>query len=285
MEPQALIDKQWHTVIQRLQDREGPVELAVDPTWHPDQPQGTRGGHRVRLLAIEPEGDWLVERPYVLDGSGTLEPGMHVVGVAADGQTRMQFNTTVRRIERFQLNADKRIPALRLAPPDQIRSAQRRQFFRVRTAAADLPPIRIAPVLDLPSVIPAERACFQALRDHATGRASTASDESPKPAIGRLLRVRMVDVSGNGLAIQVGTALKDLFTRCPYFWLEVDLPELPQPIRLTAAVARVDQSPADTLRIGLAFHFQHHPAYRQFVTDHFCRFTAELQRRQRQRQR
>jgi len=287
MEPQALIDKQWQALLDDYPARQGTVSLAINPERHPEAENGPQSPFRVRLLTIDADGDWLVERPYVRDGGKALGSAVHVIGTVAQGETRLQFDSRVIEQTFFQLNPEQRVPALRLSQPRRIRSAQRRAYFRVRTVGAELPPVRIAPILELKSVIPAERACFQALRRPAGSEASAVAlrDHADEPRIGRMLNVKMLDVSGNGLAIQTRAALKDLFTRCPYFWLAVALPHLPEPIRLTATVARIDQKPADTLRIGLAFHFQHHPAYRRFVTDQFCHFAAEQQRLQLQRQR
>ncbi len=271
----------WLSAVSYLERRNGVLELRVDPSRLTREQARHRhdGQYRVRLLRID--GDrWLVERPFVKDGSASLAQGMPVQGIVGRGPQRWVFQSVIENVELCSLNTEMRVPALRLGPPSKVSTSQRRAYFRVSMAGLDLPPATLSPLLDLDSAKPAQDANRQL---HKTGDMRPAAS-APSPLISGGFRGHVLDLSGNGLSVNLDGELAESVTEHEHFWVELKLPDQEHPLRFAARRTRVADHEEGML-IGLTCALGAFGVHEQFITDAICKFTADAQRRQLQRQR
>ncbi len=271
--------REWTQLVQTTEKRNGVMELRADPAHH-DLPPEQRVSHRVRLIQVRPDG-WIVERPFSLKGEGTISPGMRLCGMLGVGAARWGFETEALEAIRHQLNAQASVPALRLAPPMNVRSAQRRAFFRVPMLAAEPARATVWPLLDIRSAVQAERANLFEHKAEGSGQAMPVRS----PDLGSPMDGRILDLSAGGLAVLVGTERQQEIEPHECFWIEMNLPGLGLPLRAVGRKVRCASETPESLTLAMAFTFTHHRAHETFVTDTLCRVAAGEQRRQLQRQR
>ncbi len=272
---------EWYDIVARLERRNGVVELRIDNDRLNAEQAKHRydGAFRTRVLAIR-DGQWIVERPVMVEGSSSLARGVPVIAVIGANARRWAFDAAIGNVETFQLNAELRVPALRLSPPKRVRPFQRRAYFRVSMIGADLEPATLWPLLDPDSA----DAALEANRIlHKTGN-TIPTVTAPLPELGPSFQASVIDLSGNGLAIQVRPHYKPLLSEHELFWVELRLPGHKHPFVFAAKCVRACEVDDDVL-VGLTCSLGVHRAHEQFIIDQICRFAADEQRRQLQRQR
>jgi hypothetical protein len=269
---------EWFDLIKQTERRNGVVELRHDS----GKVDAVEKFHKVRLLKID-HGRWIVERPTITAGAPGFHHGDHIFGILGPGAKRWGFTSRVLASGVFQLNAEHRIPILRLAAPTHIHSAQRRAYFRVSTVGAGVGDVQVYPLMDLDSVMDVENTIMQLHRDG--GVDGMISGALPRPNIGPGHKAEMFDISGNGVSLLVNNSLRDAMQGHDLYWLTFTLPQTAGQIGVVARRIRLSKD-ADGSPVA-AFHFQykHDPAYGRFAADLICRFAADEQRRQLQRQR
>ncbi|MFI4862012.1 MAG: PilZ domain-containing protein [Phycisphaerales bacterium JB063] len=130
----SIDQRDWKQFLAHLVKRDGCVELA---------PRGastaeTRKVYKSRLFAVQPDGTLIVERPdqSVLDHAFSIGDTIELLLVV--NNQRMLGDCELLGVETRQINPKTRITCLKLAAARRIRADQRRTFFRVNTAGADL---------------------------------------------------------------------------------------------------------------------------------------------------
>lgn len=272
---------EWFALVKELASRNGTF------TIHPEA--GDEDNHelaaleyKVRLLHIT-DGQWIVERPFAKSGELGFPDGRSVYGIVQTDSHRFGFRTRVASAELFQLNDDRRVPALRLAAPRDVQVVQRRAYYRVPLAAASLPAVTAWPIRDLSTVREAEYANE---RLHRLDGSDDAPDPaSARPDVGQPISARLFDLSGNGMALITDMANRPMFSEVNRLWVEFHLPGVDLPIAVVCQVIRVSEFAKRELFVGVRFSFEYYKAHEIFVTDHVCRYAAQQQRLKLQRQR
>jgi len=261
----------WPGIVKDAERRNGVIELQVISD------AGERSTTaRARLLRIDDNGEWLLEKPFSTHGP-SFPTHARVVGVVGGGTRRLGFHAKVKAVELHQLNSAKRIPAVRLTEPHDIHSAQRRAYYRVSAVGVDLPGIRLWPMRDPASAVAAEKA--------NEARHAGQDIEAPHPAQGDLFTGAMFDISGNGMSLMIEPKHLSALNDATHFWTELRLPGDPQPIQFVLKRIRLNHEPDGPVLAAFTFDFEHNPPHQRFVTDLVCRFTAAQQRAQLQRSR
>lgn len=232
---------------------------------------------RVRLLNINNQS-LLVDRPTVAQHPVTVHPGTILQGLLVDGDSRWSFMTRVIEPTRVETSDGHHVSGLRLAWPIDFQTAQRRDFFRVDVAGAELPPVRAIELKDVEAAIAYEK--HERLLHRLIGReGETVPAAPPMPETGRAFNGLAIDLSGGGMCLSVGVEAEPLLELLPLLWIRIALPHLPRELHLTARVAHWHRD-GDRLLLGLAFCHSRDAEQRAFVADLVCRFTAEQQRLQ-----
>ena len=260
----------WSAIVTDCEQRNGTVELQID---NDSRASGTA---RSRLLRVEASGEWLLEKPFSIHGP-SFGTGTAIVGVIGSGTRRLGFRATVKHVELFQLNSEKRVPVLRLSEPHHIHSAQRRAYYRVSAIGADVPVVKLWTLNDPQAVIDAERAT----------ESRHLGDDKPMPQlpVGDLITGSIFDISGNGISLLVDHKHVGTLSEQKHFWAELRLPGDPEPIRFVLKKVRCSHEENGPAMAAFSFDFEHNPPHQRFVTDLVCRFTAAQQRAQLQRNR
>lgn len=272
----------WDAIVQRAELRNGTVELSIDPAYH-DRVGDATTHFWVRLIAVDQAtGHWLVERPPAHSGRASIRPGMHLVGVMGEAAVRLGFSTRVLAVEKHRLNDEKTIAALRLASPTEVRSAQRRAFYRVAMDGKAQTAATVWPLLDRES---ARKAEAEVQKLHKAGEAPTPGGKRPRPQVGRPIPGYLHDISGNGVAVRfTDEADFEQLTLNDRYWIEFTLPDQAEPLAAVAQCMRREADEAGGGQAGLALRFLS-DAHEKLITDAICRFAAAEQRRQLQLQR
>lgn len=260
----------WPAIVSECERRNGTVELQRDDE------NGPSGTARARLLQVETNGQWLLEKPFSIHGP-SFGHGMDVVGVIGTGTRRLGFHAKIKRVELFQLNSEKRIPVLRLTEPTKIHSAQRRAYYRVSAIGADVPVVKLWPLADPAAAIEAEKA--------NQARHLGEDRRLPELPLGDLITGTIFDISGNGISLLIDMKFIATLSEQNHFWAELRLPGDPEPIRFVLKKVRCSHEGHGPAMAAFTFDFDHNPPHQRFVTDLVCRFTAAQQRAQLQRNR
>ncbi len=279
----TLSDISCHVILEALQRRNGPVEVLGIPS---DGDERGAAWYRVRLLEFSPAG-LVIERPQISEESRYIQPDSFVRVSVADGLERWQFLAHVEKVILHPLNATTRVPALKLSAPMEIRTGQRREFFRVLTAAAGLRPVLLTPLPAQPEVQPAI----------STGGSSPSSDTLPfpgpptppaQPAPAPLnfppqpFRASLLNIAGGGLGAEAPLRLASQICLVTFYRCRLELPTCPDPLELGASVKHIDLMDNGAYYLGLSFECLNAVEHRQCI-DAICRFSAWFQRRQLQR--
>jgi hypothetical protein len=281
---------QWRRCLDQIHQRNGAIEIAVARAFE----EGEDGRHlvwRVRVLELT-DAEIIVEQPSTLGRVIPLNQGVALVGILAVGQNRWMFNTTNLGLTDFRLNAYKTVPAVRLLMPDSVMRCQRRNYYRVETAALSLPHVEVWPLYDPKSVVLAERANelqFEQVQQGSAGEeASDAlklSEEEIMPEVGPRLTATLLNIGGGGVGLHVAPEHGQAIFRHKLFWLRFSLPpELATPICATAKLIHTHRESDQNIYAGLAFDFTFNAGHQRFVVDQICRYIAVQQRIQLQRQ-
>jgi hypothetical protein len=242
---------------------------------------------RVRLLNLT-ETEIQIEEPSALGQAIQIDAGVTLIVVLSIGQNRWMFSTknlghgpTLRNGAH---NAESR-GTLRLAMPEHVQRCQRRQHYRVETAALYLPEVDIWPLLDPRSVMIAERACelkANKMEDDATKTTNEAAAmDLTLPEVGPKFTGTLVNLGGGGVGLRVSSNDSQPLNRHKRFWMRIALPAaLSTPICATGKLVHTHMESNQDTYAGLAFDFSFNPAHQQFVVDQICRYISLQQRAQ-----
>ena len=281
---------QWRRCLDQIHQRNGAIEIAVARAFE----EGEDGRHlvwRVRVLELT-DAEIIVEQPSTLGRVIPLNQGVALVGILAVGQNRWMFNTTNLGLTDFRLNPYKTVPAVRLLMPDSVMRCQRRNYYRVETAALSLPQVEVWPLYDPKSVVLAERSNelqFEQDQQGNTGEEASdvlkLSEEEIMPEVGPRLAATLLNIGGGGVGLHVAPEHGQAIFRHKLFWLRFSLPpELATPICATAKLIHTHRESDQNIYAGLAFDFTFNAGHQRFVVDQICRYIAVQQRIQLQRQ-
>jgi c-di-GMP-binding flagellar brake protein YcgR len=239
----------------------------------------------VRVLELT-DDEILVEQPSAAGQVVPLRGGVELIGAMTVGQNRWMFHTrSLGSVQRPGVRG-RPVPALRLVMPDHVERCARRAFYRISTAAVNLPDVTCWPVHDPSCLAPAEIANRTVIMDmmdaEISGRpVGEPADREMLAGVGPSFQANLLNISGGGVGLVVAREDMASLESSRSFWLRVDLrPQIPAPIGITTRLAhhRIDSS--QNIYAGLAFDFDHNPPHRRFVVDQITRYVAALQQQQ-----
>lgn len=269
----AISRDDWRKIAERAAARNGLVEIRPDLEAEGAASDGEPV--RVRLLDVDQTG-WLVEDPGDYD-QRPIEPGMHVLGIINNGSQRLGFRALVLARESAQLNAKRRLTALRLSEPAEVHSAQRRAFYRVATQGLQVPPVWLWG-------LSGDQDAVRQVEPHIQ-RWTRAGDDAEvdldgiRPPVGAFLTGQLHDISGGGMAVMLDPRHIAPLREVSRLWLEFYLPTLSSPLAAAGKPVRLTKRSAVAVLLGIAFSPIHRSSYLEFLTDTICEFAAEQQRR------
>ena len=280
----------WRRCLDQIHERNGAIEIAIDRDFDERNPSS----HllwRVRVLAVK-ESEIILEQPCALGELIPLRAGIAIIAVMSIGQNRWLFRTKHLGLTPFQLNATRAVPAVRLAMPDSVERCQRRNYYRVGTAALNLPKVEIWPLLDPRSVVLAERAnelqveCDQnSAPNHSPDDRQLLTRTDLLPEVGPKFEARLVNLGGGGMGLSAAPEHGQLLMRHKLFWMRFSLPpELPSCFCASMKLVHVHAQSDQSLYVGLSFDFTFNAAHQKFLVDQICRYIAIQQRAMLQRQ-
>lgn len=270
----AISPDQWLVVLQDIAQRNGTIELFVNPPEEAGHCYAETLQWKVRLLAVE-SGRLIVEQPTGLRHipAYLLDVGRLFHGIACKDIHRWGFQTRLIGPGRYELHGTV-TDSFHMQPPFNVHNAQRRDFYRVSTLNAGLDTVRLWPLLDLSTAAAAQASARHLFVDPALGEASLKL-----PQIGLALEGCLIDLSGGGALLQLDPDLIEYFNDFDLFWIRMKLPDHDAPLYMTARLARIsDERENGRLTVGFAFVHDHDPPHRDFIEKYLCRFAAELQR-------
>lgn len=282
----------WRRSLQQINDRNGSIELAIAS----DRDGTEKGGDliwRSRLMHLDGDA-MIVERPMALGQELQIDEGVELIGIMAIGQNRWMFSTVNIGNVKHAINSTRTIPALKLKLPAAVERCQRRNFYRVETAALVLPEVEIWPLLDPKSVMLAERANeieFEAEQRRASVVPRPRIElpfgpDEVMPDVGPRFAGRLVNIGGGGLGMHISSDDSSHLHTRKLFWLRFSLPpELSTPICATSKLVHTHMEADRHTYAGFTFEFTFNPSHRSFVVDQICRYIAVQQRAQLQRHR
>jgi len=269
--------------LEQIYQRNGSLEIAIAREYE----EGKDGQHliwRVRLLDMS-DSEVVVEQPMTLGQLIKINQGVELVAIIAIGQNRWMFSTTNLGFVEHRLNQHKNVPAMRLVLPSRVERCQRRNFYRVETAALRLPRVELWPLLDPKSVVVAERANeLQAVCGDQGGQVMSDYEEI-LPEVGPRFTALLVNIGGGGVGLTVEAAEAHNLSNSKVLWVRMTLPpELENPICATGKVVHTHMESNHNLYAGLSFDFSFNPAHQSFIADQICRYIAVQQRNQLKRE-
>jgi len=266
--------QEWKRCLAPVQQRGGGLEIAIAP------PEGStqRAADlvwRVRVMALE-EGAIEVESPMALGRPIELDPGVTLVAVLVIGQNRWMFRTTnIGRGSRLVNGA----PTIRLAMPPTVERCQRRNHYRVETAAIDLPEVEVWPLLDPASVVVAERANELAIDAGEAVEASAEGAEIALPSVGPKITALLNNIGGGGAGLMLDSHAASALGHHRLVWIRLRLPGI-QPVCTSARVVHTHLDSAQRTYAGLAFDFTFNPVHQRYVLGQIAKYIALRQREQ-----
>ncbi|MCP4591001.1 MAG: hypothetical protein GY842_09670 [bacterium] len=240
-------------LIDRACARDAPAEL------HFPGPPGKEQIARVRLIKMK-DNEIYADAPLNSESRSALARNRPVEVHTVIGGERYSFRTRIQKVfTSVDLNARKRITAITLAVPTQLKHQQRRQHFRVSVAGHG--DIEVA----FCATVAGRRDCC--------------------PINGERFAGRLVNVSSGGICVIVPVSRRRRFRYVESFFVEFQLDGLDQPVRLPIEVRhfRRIHDDTDTL-LGLRFRTDVALPTRLLIQD-ITRFIASEERRQLRRER
>jgi hypothetical protein len=276
---------EWRRCLEQVQERNGALEIAV---VRKKDAEGGLASHlvwRVRLLQLT-DREIIVEQPTALGEVIRLEPGIDLVAILAIGQNRWMFMTRNLGPAAPRAGAGRLPAAIRLSMPESVERCQRRNYYRMETAAIRLPEVEMWPLLDPQSVLPAERANELAFQEDRDGRPraggpAAGDNDMVMPEVGPKFTATLINIGGGGIGLRVRQQDAQVFGHHRLFWVRFVLPpELKTPICATAKVAHTSVDSTQHTYAGMAFDFSFNPLHQRFVVEQICRYINLQQRAQ-----
>jgi hypothetical protein len=300
---------EWRRCLRQVLERNGALEIAVAQD-HEREPDCQQLVWRVRLLAIN-EREIVVEQPVTLGRIIPIEKGIQLVAVLSIGQNRWMFATTNLGLltcpvgtlatgmgstaSTSRRDSTGGIAAMRLVMPESVERCQRRNYYRVETAAINLPTVSLWPLLDPRSVLIAERANeIQYEAELSRGQSNPSKSAALRlgneshsdldvamPEVGPEFRGTLLNMGGGGVGLRVRADDGQALARHKLFWLSMSLPlSLETPICATGKLVHTHMESNHDTYAGMAFDFTYNPNHQRIVVDQICRYIAQQQRSQ-----
>ncbi len=261
----------WRNCLWQIYERSGAIEISLA---RPDDPEAVGRDliWRVKILHLD-DDKIVVNHPAAFGRSMPIEPGTRLVGAMSVGQNRWMFQT--QSIEAGDARS------LHLAMPEKVERCPRRSYYRVSTAAVELPDVACWPLLDPSTVVAAEVANEAYARDMLCHRRDPSFPEpGPEhllPEVGPGFGAKLVNISGGGLGLVVSPQEASGLDRARFLWMRVNLgPDMPSPIALSGRIVHTHMDSAQSVHVGLAFEFGFNPAHREFVIAQVCGMVSRL---------
>lgn len=271
----------WEQCLVALNERDGAVEItglsgqrdtsakAVSNASDKSTTQHVAPSFRVRLLAWRPAGI-VVDQPTNAEEAHYFQQGSVVRILVVDGPARWELITTVASRVKFRLNEHSVVAAIVLARPHEVNSVQRREFFRVSTAAAKMPPVQLIPEFKKPMLTQAT--------DVVTAEAQFIG---PQPQLSPFTGI-LVNVGGGGMGVEATDDFAFTFSLCNRYRCVLNLPSMDKPLKVDCTLVHLEEQVEGMHYLGLRFETTSTGARRR-VEDQICHFTSWLQRQQLQR--
>lgn len=283
----------WKDMLDQLATRGGSLEIALRQPEGGEDAAEKREAHadlvwRVRILHIDEKGI-VVESPSVAGRALKVQQGIELVASISVGQNRWMFVTRAQGYRVCRGHFGGEVAGLSLEMPENVERCSRRQFFRVGAAELHLPAVQVWPLLDPSSVVAAETANKSLILESLAtgGTPAGADDHSPDsillPQVGPMFTARLLNLSGGGLGLLLGSGEAAAADRHHAFWLRIDLrPQIPLPLAVSAKRVHCHLDSHGQTYAGMAFDFAFNPSHQRFVTELMTRYVEELQTKQRQ---
>jgi c-di-GMP-binding flagellar brake protein YcgR len=277
--------QRWRQCLKQIHERRGAIEIAVSRDYA-DPEAGRHLVWRVRLLDLR-DRELIVEQPMTLGQAIPVNKGIELVGILSIGQNRWMFSTTNLGTTEVP-TAGRPVQALRLLMPDTVERCQRRNHYRVETAALSLPEVDVWPLLDPKSVVLAERASeLQFEKDQSEDAMRFPSSEPAldledvMPKVGPKFKGTLVNLGGGGVGLRVSHDNAAALSRQKLFWMRLCLaPDLRTPICATAKLVHTHMEASQDTYAGLAFEFTFNPNHQRFVVDQIRHYLQMQQQAQ-----
>jgi hypothetical protein len=280
----------WRRCLKQVHERRGALEIAIVRNQASENEDCRHLIWRVRLVGLD-EKEILVERPTTLGQVIQLDNGVELVAMLDVGQNRWMFGTRILGLTEHGGRDGRRITAMRLVMPQSVERCQRRNYYRIETAALNLPEVEVWPLLDPKSVIVAERALELQLNMHRggvdhPGDPKPGNDaEATMPEVGPKFTATLLNIGGGGVGLRVRPQDAQALARHKVFWLRFSLPpELTTPICATGKLAHTNVDSTQHTYAGMAFDFSFNPGHHRFVVEQICRYITAMQRQAQLRQ-
>ncbi|MCC7390002.1 MAG: PilZ domain-containing protein [Phycisphaerales bacterium] len=261
----------WRNCLWQIYERGGAIEISLArPDASPDPASDLIW--RVKILNLG-DHEIITNQPAAFGRTIPIAPGTKLVGAMSVGQNRWMFQTEALGVQ----PGDR----LHLAMPETVERCPRRSYYRVTTAAVELPDVECWPLLDPASVVAAEVANEAYARDMLRHRRDPTlaqpQAEQVLPEVGPGFGAKLVNISGGGLGLIVSPQEASGLDRARFVWMRVNLgKDLPAPLALTGKVVHTHIDSAQSVHVGLAFEFGFNPSHREFVISQVCGVVAKL---------
>lgn len=271
-------EPQWLTILRDIAARNDSIDLATPSSQFAEDSTSWR----VRVFKLDEESETkriLIDKPYSVANPIIVKTGMRFLSLLIVQDTRFGFESTVLKRTNVQLNAQKNIPAVWLSWPKRIFTVQRRNYFRVSTISTNLPYMKLAEVDDF-------QACAKA-ELQTVARFNNEEIEQPViPTTKHTCQAFISNISGGGMGAAVESEHASKLQQGKHYWVTFNLPDCPVPLNAVVKCVHLARAKDDMpVKLGLKFVFDHNPAYRNFLVEQVCEFTAWQQRIMLQRRR
>lgn len=240
-------------ILDSLVKRDGSVEI-TPILGKDDQIPPTA---RVRLLARTGKG-MVIDRPLGQAFTRHMVEGTRLHVLVADGPDRWEFHTTVLGTIQYRLNDATEVPAIAIGSVGSVRSAQRREYFRVTIGSVLVKSVRLTPVLS------------DAQTQTGTDEAAGMQDVKPFDA-------KLINIGGGGIGVITPQRVAWQLPLVRRYQCSLPLPTRNTPVVIPADVVRLEEQEDGTTYMGLQFDFENLPD-RHACADAICHFTAWHQR-------
>lgn len=249
----AKLARLWINSLRSLAQRDGAVEVT------PAEPDdgGVPPSFKTRIFEVGQDGSFLVEMP-TLPGAGEhLRQGVAVEVLVVEESQRLIGRCDLVGVSLHELSGGRRTRAMRVTAATEVRSAQRRKFFRVPAGGIDSGPVSLFPV-----------------RDGVCGKPS------------EVIKGVLVNIGGGGIGLLFDNAPRLVATlrATTRFAARIPLPDDDPPLAIDAHVVHMQPQQSKTVYLGLEFDFSE-AGFQRSVEDRIQRVSATLQRAQLRRQR
>ena len=238
----------WRQAFERLAQAQGDAEVTGLSESSEDQLAPV---FHTRLLVFD-HRQFVIERPNDPEAYHYFQAGSHVAVILSDDSGRWQATTTVLRLVKHPINVGFDVTAVSLTQPKNVRSAQRRESFRVSARGLDLDHVWFTPI---------------------------PQEMGPNPIIGSPPNQRFTatirNIGGGGMAVAVDKNLIQQLEHLHQYLVKIKLPTMAQAMIIRARLLRI-QPMENALYLGVNFEFESNLERNQFENE-ICQFAIGLQ--------